>query len=246
MINRTTARKRVALTVVALIVLAGLAYGGWRWYDAREASEPAQSVEEQQSGNDSTKEEQQVGGEDVPEATSTESFSSSSPELELTHPSLWTVEEDDDDGIHLTSPDFTFETVDGREVEGYFDIYIRQGARDQDSRYLGRGIAAQPSERLTYDDPPEGQRTETNLSFFGLDNPDNFAYFFVAGNFDLERGESLGSDYGQEESTYLISGGYASDELEDDMATHTVPLDYFDQTNAYQQAIDIIESLRLL
>lgn len=248
MFNRRSTGKKITIAAVIAVLVAAIGYGAWVWLGPDKI--PDEEDVTQQTDETTVEETSEVSnintGDDTPTATSTETFTSNKPSLELEHPSIWSATTTEDDGVRVQSPQFVFETVDGQEIDGYFRIYIRQGARDQDSTYLGRGLASQPSEKLTYSDPPEGQRSETNLSFFGLDSTDNFAYFFLAGNFSLETGQSLGADYGQENSTFIISGGYSSPELEDDMAAHKVPLDYFDQTNAYRQAVDILKSLRLL
>ncbi len=101
-------------------------------------------------------------------------------------------------------------------------------------------------EKLIYVSPAPNQRPETNLSFFGLDSSDHFAYFMIAGNFSLVKDESLGPEYGTEPETYIITGGYSSNELAEDMATNPVPLEYFSTTTAYKQAIEIIKSLKIL
>ncbi len=68
----------------------------------------------------------------------------------------------------------------------------------------------------------------------------------IAGNFSLQKDESLGPEYGREPETYIIAGGYSSTELTDDLATNQVGLEYFSQTNAYKQAIEILKSLKIL
>ena len=67
----------------------------------------------------------------------------------------------------------------------------------------------------------------------------------VAGNFQLNKGDTLGPDYGKEPETFIVTGGYSSSVLTDDLATNKVPLDSYRQTNAYKQAIAIIKSLKL-
>lgn len=181
---------------------------------------------------------------DIPESVVTKTFESRFPSLEFTYPETWVVTESDN-GVRIESPELTYQTVEGEKVTGPFRLYMRQGAREVDSKYIARGIAALPSEKLAYSEPHPGQRKETNLSFFGLDESDHFAFLFIAGNFNLSKGQSLGPSYGKEPQTYIISGGFSSADLKDDLATNKVFLDAFQDSNAYRQAIEIIKSLKL-
>lgn len=234
--------KRILLVFAGLVVLAGAGFGfalltGQGDEKERTATNNTAPIDTTSEAND----------KDVPAVTSTKTFKSDFPRIEFTYPGNWVATADNEQqDVRIESPEFSYTSINGGVIKGNFRIYIRQGARDQDSKYIGRGIAAIPSEKLAYKDPPSGQRPETNLSFFGLDTPDNFAFFLIAGNFSLEKGQSLGPDYGKEAETYIITGGYSSNELSDDLATNTVPVDYFDSTNAYKQAIDILKSLKLL
>ena len=55
-----------------------------------------------------------------------------------------------------------------------------------------------------------------------IGNADNFAYFLVAGNFNLKKGDSLGPSYGKEANTFLVTGGYSARDLTDDFATNQI------------------------
>jgi hypothetical protein len=160
------------------------------------------------------------------------------------HPDGWKASEAGG-GVRLSSPNFTYQTKSGEQVDGNFRIYIRLGAREQDGKYIGRGVAIKSSEELKYSDPLPGQRKTTLLSSFGLDKTDNFGFFLIAGNFELKKGETLGPNYGKEADAFIVTGGYSSDELKDDLATNMMSVDGYDQTNAYKQAVAIVQSLQL-
>jgi hypothetical protein len=238
--RRSWARK----LLIWLSILALLAAGGFYWYSLY-LYEPEPIDESTLINDQPTFDNNKSVLEDVPRANFTNTYESKNPAVQFEIPPTWDVTEAGD-GIRMQSPEFSYSPVEGEEVVGHFRIYIRRGAREQDSNYIGRGLASRKSQKLTYTSPSSDQVPETNLSFFGLDSTDNFGYFFVAGNYSLRVGETLGASYGQEATTYIISGGYSSEDLADDMATHEVSLDYFYQTNAYKQAIDIIKSLKLL
>lgn len=181
---------------------------------------------------------------DIPDAGSLTEHSNGFLGLKLTHPDSWTAT-DADNGLRIQSPEFKYQSMSGGEITGYFRIYIRKGARTQDGKYIGRGIAIEPSQKLTYTNPSPGQRSETNLSLFGLDDSSNYGFFMIAGNFNLNKGDTLGPKFGQEPDTYIISGGYSDDSLTDDMATNPVSPQLIKTSNAYSQAVEIIKSLNL-
>jgi hypothetical protein len=182
---------------------------------------------------------------DVPVVTETKVYENGPLGVTLTHPANWQVKDGTNKGIRIESPDFTYETADQKQQTGNFRIYIRKGARAQDSKYIGRGVALDNSQKLTYSKPTVGQRSDTLLSLFGLDEPQSFNYFFVAGNFQLKKGDTLGPDYGKEPETYIIAGGYSAATNEEDMNFVSVDAAYITDSNAYKQALDIIKSLEL-
>jgi len=186
-----------------------------------------------------------VKASDLPASSETKNYENGPLGVTLDYPASWTVTDNTDSGIRIESPDFNYLNLDGDGVSGNFRIFIRKGARPIDSKYIGRGVAIQPSIKVTYQKPAVGQRADTLVTNFGLDTKENFAYFFVAGNFQLSSGDTLGPDYGKETETFIISGGYSSKSLKDDMATNLVPVSYISSSNAYKQGLDVIKSLQL-
>lgn len=241
--HRSTRRvgKKLLIGICALVVLAGLGYVGKKLINSSGDQTKTTSTSKQQSGTNNTS----GKPSDVPNNPATKTFKSDVLGLELTYPTSWTVSETTDNGLRVESPEFSYQTTDKGDVAGNFRVYIRKGTRPADSKYIGRGVAIQPSEKLTYIQPTSTQRKDTNLSLFGLDTTDQFAYFLVAGNFQLKKGDTLGPGYGKEPETYIVVGGYSSNALTDDLATNKVPLDSFAQKNAYKQAIEVIKSLKL-
>ena len=229
--------KLLVITAVGVTVLA-LGVGAWKLTSSKKSPNSTANLEPGQNLHDSNS--------DVPETSDIKQYENGFLGLNLAYPATWTLTEPENkDAVRLESPEFKYQTSTGEQTTGNFRIYVRKGAREADSKYIGRGLAIKPSEKITYSQPVAGQRTETLLSSFGLDSADNFAFFLIAGNFQLNTGESLGPTYGKEAETYIIAGGYSSKDLVDDLATNPVPTDYYSQTNAYKQAVDIIKSLQL-
>jgi hypothetical protein len=231
------AGKKLLIIILLLIVLGALGYGGWKILgNKKDAKKPAATSSATVPAKPATS--------DVPDETNNKKFTSSTLGVTLNYPSTWTVSENAS-GIRIESQTFTYKTTDKGDVSGNFRLYIRKGARDTDSKYIGRGVAIAPSQKLTYTQPLPGQRTDTLISNFGLDDTTNFAYFMIAGNFQLNKGDSLGPTYGKESETFIIAGGYSSKDLTDDLATNKVTASTYSQNNSYKQAIEIIKTLQL-
>lgn len=235
--------KKLLLGLLLITALAAAGFGGWKLFSNRnapvlhESNTPEQPVAPEAEASHTE--------DDIPEAKEIKTFKAARPRISFDYPSEWTITENDS-GVRVESPGFKYTASDGSPVDGNFRVYVRQQARPADSVYIGQGIAIESSKKFIYSQPVVGQLPETNMIYFGLDSTKHFAYFFVAGNFALEKGDILGPDYGKEPETYIITGGYSAKDQEDDMATHPVPLEYYASTNAFKQAMDIIKSLKLL
>ena len=237
--NNPIRRKRIIIVVAFLVIIGGLGAAGVMLVS--KSHKAAEKVVE----TPVTQPLPVAVPTDVPTVSDSKTYASTKIGVKLTHPSNWTATETADTGVRIESPLFSYQTISKGNVQGKFRIFIRTGARKQDSTYIGRGYAIQPSQKITYGAPAAGQRTDTLLQLFGLDTPENFAYFFVAGNFQLARGDTLGPNYGQETGTYIISGGFSAADLTDDMATNPVSPSLLQTSAVYKQAVDIIKSLQL-
>lgn len=227
----------VLLIVILIVVVSGIA----AWILTQSEKKP----NKQQAGIDKQQMKVADNLKDVPNAENSETFTSSPYRITFKHPKTWTVTQANDNGIRIESQSFSYPTKTGEVKQGYFRIYVRKGARPQDSTIIGKGVVIEPSITLTYNNPTPVQRTETNVSLFGLNGSDNFAFLLVAGNYRLQKNDTLGPNYGKEIETVLISGGFSDKSLQDDMATNPVPLDYYKNTNAYLQALSIIQTFEI-
>lgn len=160
------------------------------------------------------------------------------------YPKTWKVSEASG-GIRIESPQFSYPAANLGTVTGLFRIYIRQGARTVDGKYIGDGLAIKPSEKLTYTQPAAGQRADTLISSFGSNSTSIFTFFLIAGNFQLNIGDTLGPNYGKEPDAVIVAGGYTTPTAADDLAMSSVALKYYATTNAYKQAMQIVASLQL-
>lgn len=240
-------RKKLPFIIIGLVVAAiVIGAGAAAFMATRNGDDEAAPVAEAPAADEDDEAETAEDSDGATTDFSLEQGRSSNPRVEFAYPDTWDLFEQDG-GVWFESPALSFTTIDGQEVgDGFFRLYIRQGARDIDSEYIARGVASRSSEPLTYENPATDQREDTLLQFFGQDSGANTAFILVSGNFNLSPGDTLGPGFGVDGESYIIVGGYTSDALEDDLATHPVSSEYFTSTNAYDQTLGIIKSLRLL
>src|SRR5205085_11593103 len=140
------------------LILAAAGAAGWFFFirpDEKPNSQTAATPTTEVSGDVTS---------DVPEATNTESFTSSPYRVTLGYPKTWTVTENNDNSLLIQSKGFSYKTADGQTKNGNFRVYIRKGGQKSDSDIIAKGVAIQASTKLTYTKPTAAQRKETNLS----------------------------------------------------------------------------------
>ncbi len=230
-------RRKKLLILISIILVAGVVFTAWKLFKPK-SSEKSPNPASQSQPNPPPQ------ASEIPSTAGKKTHKSSAVGIEFAYPSDWTVSEKDG-GIHVASPQFDYETASGENTTGTFRIYIRKGAREVDSKYIGRGVVIKPSEKLVYTEPAAGQRKDTNLSSFGYDSSDNFAYFLVAGNYELKKDDQLGPNYGKEADAYIIVGGFGSPDLVDDLQFTEMSIDNYTSPPAYQQGIEILKSIKL-
>ncbi len=230
-------KRKLLIIVFGLLIVTGLALAAIKLLNKPKSTSPQQSTQQTVASPNALK------PTEVTSDSSTKTFTAETLAIEFKYPTNWTVVEKDG-SITVKSPVFNFQTTQGTQA-GYYRIYIRKGARDVDSKYIGRGVACLPTEKMTYANPNPDQRKETNLSFFGYDDSNNCAFTMITGNFTLKKGDTLGVNYGKEADTYIIVGGYSTDANKDDLSFQQVPPDKFQSTTAYKQALELLKSLKV-
>lgn len=230
--------KGLVIVLVVFLVLAVAGAAGW-FFLLRDTAEP--TAQTQQPAADTP-----AVTDDVPDATNSETFTSSPYRITFQYPKTWKVTEANNNNILIQSESFTYKTATGESKNGNFRVFVSKPVNSEDSVIIGKGVAIQASTKLVYEKPTPAQRTETNLSLFGLDNENNFAFLLITGNFTLQKGDTLGPNFGKEIETIIIGGGFSEPGKEPGMATNPVPVDGFQNTNAYKQALAIIQSFEIM
>lgn len=232
--------KKIIIISVAVALIAAAAAMTWLLlFNDKEAVAPSRNVSDNAQEKNENSSPAQLANSEL-----SQSHTNDFLRLTFKYPKDWKVS-DQNDVIVVTSPNFEYSKKDGQETEGYFKVYIKQQATPDDGKFLGRGVAIGPSEKITYASPQPGQRSETFLTNFGLDAQENFAYFVVQGNFDLKPGDTLGPKFAGEAGAYLIAGGYSGAEQKMPLETNLVSLNYFPNDQAYKTALSIVKSLQL-
>lgn len=240
-VSKSHLKKRLAILAITLILIAAGAVAAWKFIPEinKKDSDPTKTSQSEANQQESTDQQADIG-----DTTLSETYTSDFLRITLKHPKSWQVS-DDNNAVLVKSPNFKLKEKNGTETDSYFKIYIRRGATQNDGTYLGKGYAIAQSEKLTYNDPATGQRKDTLLTNFGIDTPDNFAYFVVQGNFNLKKGDTLGPKFASEVDSFLIAGGFAGAEQKDGLSTKIVAEDSFAENPAYLTAVEIVKTLQL-
>ncbi len=230
--------------LIPLVILA-MAAGGFGAFKLLK-KKPAPAASTAATSSQTATKPAETAIKDLPDSPLDTKYENGFLGVTLSYPSTWIVTAAaDKTSVKLESPDFQYKTTDKGQITGNFRIYIRKAARTVDGKYIGRGVAIEPSQKLKYTKPAVGQRTETNLTLFGLDDTSNFAFMMITSNFDLKKGDTLGPNYGKEAETYIIVGGFSAKDRADDLATNTVDPSIVTTSQAYKTALEVLKSLQL-
>lgn len=231
-------RKKMLLLVIggaaALLLLAG---AGVYWFVLRDkdAKAPAQASTTEQS----------TSAETAPPPSPTDatpvSFKSTKLNIEITHRKDWTLKEKTDGELELTSPRISYTGADGESTTGVFTLKLRKGVSATQKATIEQAVASRDSEVIAYAAPTEQQRYYTNVSYAG--QKDTFNFFIVTGSAELKAGNPFMYTLVLDSEFYLIVGGYGTDK-NGSLAFDPVPKTSLDSP-ALQQAIDIVESLKI-
>ena len=226
--------KKLIMIVGIILLLSAASYAIWNFFisDDRKISAPSTQSETKKPAPE-------ISNDEVLKDHESAGLLS----IDFKYPISWDVTENDG-GVTAKSANFKYKTVDNKEVDGYFKVYVRKGARAVDSKYIAKGYASRDSQKLEYKDPALGQIKSTLLQTFSYDKPTDFSFFFLASNFNLKVGDTLGPNYGKEPETILVVGGFSDASLTDDLAMNTVPVDKYENYKAYKQALSIVQSLQ--
>lgn len=231
-------KKRILLAAGIVMGIAIIA-GGTFWFLSNRNS-PTESVN-QQTAQPQPQENSEPTMPEA-EAATPQTFKSTKQNLEITYRKDWKLEESADKmQITLTSPKVSYEAEDGQKTD-VFTLKIRTGVPEAMEAALNKALAVKDSEVIGYTAPTEEQRYYTNLSYGGQD--ELFTFVMITGSTAFKVGQTIGPSLSLMDDTYLLIGGYGADES-DSLLFDAVPVNSFDDTAVYTQAVDVIKSLKI-
>lgn len=233
--------KKIVFFFIAVLLLTLIALA-WIFIPPKDQAGQNKPAENQQPVN--SEQLTQQTNKDGLSAELSESYTNDFLRITFKYPKSWKIT-DENDIIMAKSPISSYKLKDGTDKEGFFKFYIKKQAKPDDGKYLGQGYAVDASQKISYTQPQTGQRPTTFLTNFGLNTPDNFAYFIIQGNYNLKKGETLGPNYANEVDDFLISGGFGTVEKQKPLETDLLALDSFADNQEYKTAIEIVKSLQI-
>lgn len=229
-------KKYLIITSILIIIFAAAGFAAWKFLLTDSNQTADQPVSETESQNEA------ANGSSLSELT--QEYTSDRLLIDFKYPTDWKVDENSGE-IIVYSQEAEITDVSGEAVSAEFRLLIKQGAEETDSEYLGHGFVIKKSKPIKYTDPAAGQRKKSFVTDFGLDSSDNFAYFIVQGNFELEKDETLGPDFAKEADAILISGGFYSKDSKGKTKLVSLDPETYQLDEAYLSAIEIVKTLRL-
>ena len=222
--------KRYVLIAIAAVIVVSIG-GGAFWLVSRNKSTPAAAT------NTVKQSDQQTAATNTPKT-----FKSTSLNIEFTYPGSWRLRENTDKTqLMLTSPTVAYQKG-GASTEGVFTLKMRTGIVPQAMQTTIQNTSAvKKSEVIAYSQPTDQQRAYTNLSFGGKGS--TMSLLMVTGGAEFNVGDSFTS-LDMQGAFYLFAGGYGSDP-NDTLSFDGLPVASFTGTSAYQQAVKIIESVKV-
>lgn len=180
------------------------------------------------------------------EAAVPQTYKSETLNIELTHRKDWTLTEDAEKKlITLTSPKFAFQTGNESKKD-VFTLTIGFGATEEAQENIDNAQAVRDSLLIGYDAPTEAQRHYTNISYAGPAGEDSsmFEFFIVTGSVAFKTGVPLNGGVVINSGDFLIAGGFGKD-AQNQLTFELVPAAELEQYTAYEQAVNIVKSLKV-
>lgn len=233
------------LLIIIGVVVAVLVLGAAAFFlltkDKKEDSTASTQTSQQQQA-----EEDEEPAMPPAEAAVPQTYKSETLNIELTHRKDWTLAEDTEKKlITLTSPKFTFQTGNESKKD-VFTLTIGFGATEEAQENIDNAKAVRDSLLIGYDAPTEAQRHYTNITYAGPPGDDStlFEFFIVTGSVAFKANVPLSGGVVINSGDFLIAGGFGKDP-QHQLAFELVPAAELEQYAAYEQAVNIVKSLKV-
>ena len=229
------------IAVAGTILLLGIAAFFLLKKDKKENSSSQNQTSEQQQAEEN-------GEPTMPpaEAAQAQTYKSQTLNIEITHRKDWTLKEEADKKlITLTSPKVTFQTGSDSRKD-VFTLKIGFGASEEAQEKISSAQAVRDSLLIGYDAPTESQRHYTNISYAGPAGDDStmFDFFIVTGSVAFKTGNPFAGSVVINSGDFLIAGGFGADP-QNQLTFETIPAAELEQYTVYEQAVNIVKSLKV-
>lgn len=232
------------LLIIIAIVMGVLLLGAGAFFlltkDKKEDTTTNQTSQQQQT------EEDEEPTLPPAEAAVPQTYKSEALNIELTHRKDWTLTEDAEKKlITITSPKFTIQTSNESKKD-VFTLKIGFGATEEAQENIDNAKAVRDSLLIGYDAPTEAQRHYTNITYAGPPGDDStlFEFFIVTGSVAFKTGVPLSGGVVINSGDFLIAGGFGKD-AQNQLTFETIPAAELEQYTAYEQAVNIVKSLKV-
>jgi len=172
--------KKLGIIVAVLILVAGLAAGGYFLYKNRKSTD--KSAENEQTAQNAAPAAETI-------TTETKHYESVNFKLTFDYPGNWTASEDNPVLIDVLSPGIKLKDVDGKDVTG--QIYLR--IRSHDKPVLeADATSLRDSEKIAYSTPSQSQRASTYISFLRYSgNTESLNAIYITGDLGYEKDQNI-------------------------------------------------------
>ena len=175
--------KKIGIAAAILVLVAGLAAGGYLLYKNRKSSD-------KQTENTQTAQNTAPAAEKI--TTETKKFESVSFKLSFDYPGNWTASEDSPEEISVLSPGIKLKGVGGKDVAGQIYFRVRAKTQKLQSFDSGSATAVMDSEKIAYTNPTQVQRASTYISFLRYGgNTEGLDAIYISGDLGYEKDQTV-------------------------------------------------------
>lgn len=227
--------KKVVIILLILIAVTAIAGGTFIFLDKKSSNKSQTQTTANTSGTNNESAEQT-------KTSATKSYKNDTIKIELSYLNSWALKEDVDKVV-LTSPKISYTKKDGTTAKNSFRVIVQKGINQIDSNTINNAVAVKISELIKYTAPAKDQRTESYLSFLGK-TKDAFKFFLISSGKEYQVDEKVSGSLPLGQDSYIVAGGYGTS-ADDNFGFDEIAVDKIDQDDAYNQAVDIVKSLKL-
>lgn len=180
--QRSPKWRKFGLGLLILLIIAGLAAGGYWFAKNRNSSGTGQTSQTAKNASP------------PPAAINTETkkYESDSFKLSFDYPGDWTASDDNPDEIKVLSPDLQLKGTDGKDVTGQILFRIRAKGQKLTGLDSGNAVAVLDSEKIAYANPTEVQRASTYISFLRYaDNTEGLDAVYITGDLGYTKDQEI-------------------------------------------------------